>query len=207
MPQLRCNAIRCTVFLSTFYAERKTRACKPARASARSPAGTTGQHQHRSTRNHIDPKTSVRDHSNARQRTTGDIKGQTQRLLSFAALRVGINPMSYEDEHQKPIHKLYYLITGTCNCGVRVRVPPPPPPTGGFFCQPCKPASSSSSASHVLNSRTKPARAAAATATPRTPARLLAALGVAALAVGFSWHPTYAAAASVLLVAASFVVT
>jgi len=116
-----------------------------------------------------------------------------------------------EDEHQKPIHKLYYLITGTCNCGVRFRVPPPPPPTLGGFCQPCKPASSSSSASHVLNSRTKPARAA--TATPsRAPARLLAALGVAALgvaalAVGFSWHPTYAAAASVLLVAASCVVT
>ena len=35
--------------------------------------------------------------------------------------------MFNEDEHQKPIHKLFYLITGTCNCGVRIRVPPPTP--------------------------------------------------------------------------------
>ena len=45
--------------------------------------------------------------------------------------------MFNEDEHQKPIHKLFYLITGTCNCGVRIRVPPPTP--AGGFCQPCKP--------------------------------------------------------------------
>ena len=45
--------------------------------------------------------------------------------------------MFNEDEHQKPIHKLFYLITGTCNCGVRIRVPPPAP--AGGFCQPCKP--------------------------------------------------------------------
>ena len=31
--------------------------------------------------------------------------------------------MFNEDEHQKPIHKLFYLITGTCNCGVRIRAP------------------------------------------------------------------------------------
>ena len=119
--------------------------------------------------------------------------------------------MFNEDEHQKPIHKLFYLITGTCNCGVRIRVPPPAP--AGGFCQPCKPGGAPPQKPNVLGmsmierqeylqkQRAKPPAAVS----PRARARFFAAIGVAVLAAGLAWQPTVAAAASVVLVAASCV--
>ena len=119
--------------------------------------------------------------------------------------------MSYEDEHQKPIHKLFYLITGTCNCGVRIRVPPPAP--AGGFCQPCKPGGAPQKPNvlgmsmlerqeYVRQQRAKPPATSLA---PRARARAFAAIGVAVLAAGLAWRPTVAAVASVVLVAASCV--
>ena len=115
--------------------------------------------------------------------------------------------MFNEDEHQKPIHKLFYLITGTCNCGVRIRVPPPAP--AGGFCQPCKPGGAQKP--NVLGMSMierqeylRQQKQAAKTArSPRARARIYAAIGVAVLAAGLYWRPTVAAAASVVLVAAS----
>ena len=116
--------------------------------------------------------------------------------------------MFNEDEHQKPIHKLFYLITGTCNCGVRIRVPPPAP--AGGFCQPCKPGGAQNPKfmsmierqEHLRQQRAKPPATSMA---PRAKARAFAAIGVAVLAAGLYWRPTVAAAASVVLVAASCV--
>ena len=116
--------------------------------------------------------------------------------------------MFNEDEHQKPIHKLFYLITGTCNCGVRIRVPPPTP--AGGFCQPCKPGGAPQKPNvlgmsmiarqeYRRQQKAKPATSLA----PRARARAFAAIGVAVLAAGLAWRPTAAAAASVVLVAAS----
>ena len=116
--------------------------------------------------------------------------------------------MFNEDEHQKPIHKLFYLITGTCNCGVRIRVPPPAP--AGGFCQPCKPGGAPQKPNvlgmsmierqeYLRQQRAKPPAAVS----PRARARFFAAIGVAVLAAGLAWRPTVAAAASVVLVAAS----
>ena len=116
--------------------------------------------------------------------------------------------MFNEDEHQKPIHKLFYLITGTCNCGVRIRVPPPAP--AGGFCQPCKPGGAPQNPKfmsmierqeYLRQQRAKPPAAVS----PRARARFFAAIGVAVLAAGLAWRPTAAAAASVVLVAASCV--
>ena len=112
--------------------------------------------------------------------------------------------MFNEDENQKPIHKLFYLITGTCNCGVRIRVPPPAP--AGGFCQPCKPGGAPMTmlerAERRQQQRAKPPAAARS---PRARARAFAAIGVAVLAAGLAWRPTAAAVASVVLVAASCV--
>jgi len=116
--------------------------------------------------------------------------------------------MFNEDEHQKPIHKLFYLITGTCNCGVRIRVPPPAP--AGGFCQPCKPGGGAQKPNvlgmsmiqrqeYLQKQRAKPPAAVS----PRTRARAFATVGVAVLAAGLAWRPTVAAVASVVLVAAS----
>ena len=117
--------------------------------------------------------------------------------------------MFNEDEHQKPIHKLFYLITGTCNCGVRIRVPPPAP--AGGFCQPCKPGGGAQKPNvlgmsmlerqeDLQKQRAKPPATSMA---PRARARASAAIGVAVLAAGLAWRPTVAAVASVVLVAAS----
>ena len=117
--------------------------------------------------------------------------------------------MFNEDEHQKPIHKLFYLITGTCNCGVRIRVPPPAP--AGGFCKACKPGGAPQNAKfmsmierqeYLRQQRAKPP---ATSMTPRARARAFAAIGVAVLAAGLAWRPTVAAVASVVLVAASCV--
>ena len=116
--------------------------------------------------------------------------------------------MFNEDEHQKPIHKLFYLITGTCNCGVRIRVPPPAP--AGGFCQPCKPGGGAqrpnvlgmSMIERQESLRQQRAKLPAAVS-PRARARFFAAIGVAVLAAGLAWRPTVAAVASVVLVAAS----
>ena len=112
--------------------------------------------------------------------------------------------MFNEDEHQKPIHKLFYLITGTCNCGVRIRVPPPTP--AGGFCQPCKPnvrgMSMIERQEYLQKQRANPPATSMA---PRARARAFAAIGVAVLAAGLAWRPTVAAVASVVLVAASCV--
>ena len=119
--------------------------------------------------------------------------------------------MFNEDEHQKPIHKLFYLITGTCNCGVRIRVPPPTP--AGGFCQPCKPGGAPQKPNvlgmsmlerqeYLQKQRAKPP---ATSMTPRARARAFAAIGVAVLAASLAWRPTVAAVASVVLVAASCV--
>ena len=118
--------------------------------------------------------------------------------------------MFNEDEHQKPIHKLFYLITGTCNCGVRIRVPPPTP--AGGFCQPCKPGGAPQKPNvlgmsmlerqeYLRQQRAK--KLPATSLTPRACARVFAAIGVAVLAAGLAWRPTVAAVASVVLVAAS----
>ena len=117
--------------------------------------------------------------------------------------------MFNEDEHQKPIHKLFYLITGTCNCGVRIRVPPPAP--AGGFCQPCKPGGGAQKPNVLGMSmierqeylRQQRAKPPATSMTARAKARAFAAIGVAVLAAGLAWRPTAAAAASVVLVAAS----
>ena len=117
--------------------------------------------------------------------------------------------MFNEDEHQKPIHKLFYLITGTCNCGVRIRVPPPAP--AGGFCQPCKPGGASQKPNVLGMSmierqeylRKQKAKPLATSMAPRAKARVYAAIGVAVLAAGLAWRPTVAAAAGVVLVAAS----
>ena len=120
--------------------------------------------------------------------------------------------MFNEDEHQKPIHKLFYLITGTCNCGVRIRVPPPAP--AGGFCQPCKPGGAPQKPNvlgmsmlerqeYLRQQRAK--KLPATSLTPRACARVFAAIGVAVLAAGLAWRPTVAAVASVVLVAASCV--
>ena len=65
--------------------------------------------------------------------------------------------MFNEDEHQRPIHKLFYLITGTCNCGVRIRVPPPARREAS--ASPCKPGSGAAQnaqrAGHVLTPRAR----------------------------------------------------
>ena len=119
--------------------------------------------------------------------------------------------MFNEDEHQKPIHKLFYLITGTCNCGVRIRVPPPAP--AGGFCQPCKPGGAPQKPNVLGMSmigrqeylRQQRAKPPAAARSPRARARAFAAIGVAVLAAGLAWRPTVAAVASVVLVAASCV--
>ena len=118
--------------------------------------------------------------------------------------------MFNEDEHQKPIHKLFYLITGTCNCGVRIRVPPPAP--AGGFCQPCKPGGSPQKPNVLGMSMLerqeyvrKQKQAAKTTRSPRARAQAFAAIGVAVLAAGLAWRPTVAAVASVVLVAASCV--
>ena len=122
--------------------------------------------------------------------------------------------MFNEDEHQKPIHKLFYLITGTCNCGVRIRVPPPTP--AGGFCQPCKPGGAPQKPNvlgmsmlerqEYLRQQKQAAKAPAAAArSPRARAQVFAAIGVAVLAAGLAWRPTVAAVASVVLVAASCV--
>ena len=121
--------------------------------------------------------------------------------------------MFNEDEHQKPIHKLFYLITGTCNCGVRIRVPPPTP--AGGFCQPCKPGGTPqkpnvlgmSMIARQESLRQQRAKPPAAARSPRARARAFAAIGCAVLAAGLAWRPTAAAVASVVLVAASCVVT
>ena len=118
--------------------------------------------------------------------------------------------MFNEDEHQKPIHKLFYLITGTCNCGMRIRVPPPAP--AGGFCQPCKPGGGAQKHNvlgmsmierqeYLQKQRANPP----ATRAPRARARAFAAIGVAVLVAGLAWRPTVAAVASVVLVAASCV--
>ena len=119
--------------------------------------------------------------------------------------------MFNEDEHQKPIHKLFYLITGTCNCGVRIRVPPPTP--AGGFCQPCKPGGAPQKPNvlgmsmigrqEYLRQQKQAAKPPAAARSPRARARVFAAIGVAVLAAGLAWRPTVAAVASVVLVAAS----
>jgi hypothetical protein len=120
--------------------------------------------------------------------------------------------MFNEDEHQKPIHKLFYLITGTCNCGVRIRVPPPAP--AGGFCQPCKPGGAPQKPNvlgmsmlerqeYLRQQRAK--KLPATSLTPRACARVFAAIGVAVLAASLAWRPTVAAVASVVLVAASCV--
>ena len=120
--------------------------------------------------------------------------------------------MFNEDEHQKPIHKLFYLITVTCNCGVRIRVPPPTP--AGGFCQPCKPGGAPQKPNvlgmsmlerqeYLRQQRAK--KLPATSLTPRACARVFAAIGVAVLAAGLAWRPTVAAVASVVLVAASCV--
>ena len=123
------------------------------------------------------------------------------------ARRVVGAKMFNEDEHQKPIHKLFYLITGTCNCGVRIRVPPPAP--AGGFCQPCKPGGAPQNPKfmsmierqeYLRQQRAKPPATSMA---PRAKARAFAAIGVAVLAAGLAWRPTIAAAASVVVVAAS----
>ena len=119
--------------------------------------------------------------------------------------------MFNEDEHQKPIHKLFYLITGTCNCGVRIRVPPPAP--AGGFCQPCKPGGAPQKPNVLGMSmierqeylRQQRAKPPATSMAPRAKARVFAAIGVAVLAAGLAWRPTAAAVASVVLVAASCV--
>ena len=117
--------------------------------------------------------------------------------------------MFNEDEHQKPIHKLFYLITGTCNCGVRIRVPPPAP--AGGFCQPCKPGGAPQNPKFMSMIerqeylRQHKAKSPATSMTPRARARAFAAIGVAVLAAGLAWRPTVAAVASVVLVAASCV--
>lgn len=41
-----------------------------------------------------------------------------------------------EDVHERPLHKLYFLITGTCNCGIKQRVGAPPE---RLACRPCPP--------------------------------------------------------------------
>ena len=116
--------------------------------------------------------------------------------------------MFNEDEHQKPIHKLFYLITGTCNCGVRIRVPPPAP--AGGFCQPCKPGGAPQNPKFMsMIERQEYLRqqkqAAKTTRSPLARAQVFAAIGVAVLAAGLAWRPTVAAVASVVLVAASCV--
>ena len=119
--------------------------------------------------------------------------------------------MFNEDEHQKPIHKLFYLITGTCNCGVRIRVPPPAP--AGGFCQPCKTGGATQKPNVLGMSmierqeylRQQRAKPLATSISPRAKARTIAMIGVAVLAAGLAWRPTVAAVASVVVVAASCV--
>ncbi|KAK7231335.1 hypothetical protein SO694_000731103 [Aureococcus anophagefferens] len=41
-----------------------------------------------------------------------------------------------EDVHERPLHKLYFLITGMCNCGIKQRVGAPPE---RLACRPCPP--------------------------------------------------------------------
>ena len=104
--------------------------------------------------------------------------------------------MFNEDEHQKPIHKLFYLITGTCNCGVRIRVPPPTP--AGGFCQPCKPGGAPQKPNVLGMSmlerqeylRQQRAKPPATSLTPRARARAFAAIGVAVLAAGNGDRPS-----------------
>ena len=88
-------------------------------------------------------------------------------------------------------------------------VVPPPAPAGGF-CQPCKPGGGAQRPNvlgmsmierqeYLRQQRAKPPAAVS----PRARARFFAAIGVAVLAAGLAWRPTAAAAASVVLVAAS----
>ena len=117
--------------------------------------------------------------------------------------------MFNEDEHQKPIHKLFYLITGTCNCGVRIRVPPPTPAEASASRASPGARRKAQRAGHVHARTRRPAGSERAkppaTSDHRARARAFAAIGVAVLAAGLAWRPTAAAVASVVLVAASCV--